>query len=171
MPGVVDSNNFLYYFHMEKVNKNKKKPKLLEEIIESSTKVCDPTIDSTFKNIFRDKKTLICFLNDLLFPNENKIKDKEFTTNDFPGPLGQKFSLGSKRIDLGIKFKFYQEEDKILTKYTRKEEDDCYMDIEFNGDDFNNKINEEADLVLDIEIQKESNQKDTLIFKNKSQKK
>ena len=119
--------------------------------------MCDPTIDSTFKNIFRDKKTLICFLNDLLFPNENKIKDKEFTTNDFPGPLGQKFSLGSKRIDLGIKCKFYKEKDKILTKYTRKEEDDCYMDIEFNGDDFNNKINEEADLVLDIEIQKESN--------------
>ena len=144
---------------MEKVKKNKKKPKLLEEIIESSTytKVCDPTIDSTFKNIFRDIKTLICFLNDLLFSNENKIKDKEFATNDFPGPIGQKFSLGSKRIDLGIKCKFYKEKDKILTKYTRKEEDDTYMDIEFNGDDFNNKINEEADLVLDIEMQKESN--------------
>ena len=167
--GKVDSKNFLYYFHMNKVKKNKKnkkKPKIVEEIIESSTytKVCDPTIDNTFKNIFREKKTLMCFLNDLLFPSENKIKDIEFTTNDFPGPIGQKFSIGSKRIDLGVKCKFYKEEDKILTQYIRKEEDDTYMDIEFDEDDFKNKIEEEADLVLDIEMQKGSNEEDSERF-------
>mgnify|MGYP002626146865 CR=1 FL=1 len=167
--GIVDSNNFTYYFHMEKTKNNKdskKKPKIVEEIIESSTytKVCDPTIDNTFKNIFREKKTLICFLNDLLFPNENKIKDLEFTTNDFPGLIGHKFSLGSKRIDLGVKCKFYKEEDKISSKDIRKEEDDTYMDIEFDNDDFNNKVNEEADLVVDIEIQKGSNEKDSERF-------
>ena len=134
---------------MKKNKKNKKKPKIVEEIIESSTytKVCNPTIDNTFKSIFREKKTLIFFLNDLLFPSKNKIKDIEFTTNDFPGPIEQKFSLGSKRINLGVKCKFYKEEDKILTKYIRKEEDDTYMDIDFDEDDFNNKIDEEADLV------------------------
>ena len=175
--GIVKYDNCLYSFNMTKKVGNKKKEKFVEKTIISSTytQVCEPTIDNTFKSIFNNKTILIRFLNDLLFPSKDKIKDIKYTTNDYLGPNGLKYSLGSKRIDLGVICEFFTKEDKILSQAIHKEEEDTYMDIEINDNDNNNinknnKINmntmntEEVDLVIDVEMQKDADEKDSERF-------
>lgn len=156
--GKIYKDNFLYYLIMEKKKKKIGNVEEYEICSSSYINICNPTIDNAFKNIFKNKSILICFLNDLFFPKKNKIKDIEFIKNEFPGPISKLYGYGSLRIDLGVKCTFFKEEEKNIpiSAIIKKEEDDTYMDIELNTDN-NEKI---EDLIIDIEMQLDSKKED-----------
>ena len=156
--GKVSSDNYFYYFQMEKhIKKNNKYKNEVFKICSSSyTEIFDPTIDNAFKYIFNQKAIIIKLLNDLLFPKKDKIKDVEFTKNDLFGQFGGKHEIGSKRVDLALKFKLYEECEENLTNVI-SDHNDSKMDL------YDGNIKKE-DLVNDLEMQLDFNNKNSERF-------
>ena len=111
----------------------------------------NPTFDNLFKKVFKNEIILLNFLNDILYPNENKIKRILKLNTNFNGPYG-KYSLGSINLDMLCACFFDEktsEENNNKNDLNSIEES---MDID---EDSNQKIpNEKYKLVVDIEMQR-----------------
>lgn len=79
--------------------------------------IADPTIDNSFKRVFYTKPEITkSFLNSLLFPRNERIKDLMFLPSECPGQAGS-YSEGSIRMDCPCKCKLepYKKYPKIKT--------------------------------------------------------
>ena len=89
-------------------------------------KAYNPSFDNLFKKVFRKEYILLSFLNDILFPKENKIKKIQFLNSNFNGPHG-KYSIGSINLDMLYAY-FFDEE--TLTENSGNINLDEDMDVE-----------------------------------------
>ena len=108
----------------------------------------NPTFDNTFKKVFKIESILLCFLNDLLYPIEYKIKKIQFINSNFNGPYG-KHSIGSIYLDMPCVCFF----DNKYDKKNIIEDDDVDMENEENTSE-TAALTEIYDLVIDVEMQK-----------------
>ena len=115
----------------------------------------NPTFDNTFKKVFKQESILLCFLNDLLYPNENKIKKIQYIKTNFNGHI-DKYSIDSIYLDMPcICFldNKSDEKNKIIKNDKIIEDDDKEMKNVENISE-NGALTEIHDLVIDVEMQK-----------------
>ena len=108
-------------------------------------KAYNPTFDNMFKKVFKNDYILLSFLNDILFPNENKIKKIQILNINFNGPNG-KYSYGSINLDMFCAC-FFDEE--ISTDNNSNED----MDIDIDSNKMA-PLKKKYKLVVDIEMQR-----------------
>ena len=101
------------------------------EIVKSLNylKAYNPAFDNLFKKVFRKEYILMSFLNDILFPKENKIKKIQFLNQNFNGPYG-KYSIGSINLDMLCACFFDEETSTENNSNINLDED---MDIEMDS--------------------------------------
>ena len=139
-------HNFLDY-----TGKCQKKQNKFEFEMNDSTKIksfnylktYNPTFINIFKKVFKNEFILLPFLNDILFPKENKIKKIQKLNTNFNGPYG-KYSFDSINLDMFYAC-FFNEE--ISTENNIDED----IDIDSNQIVHHKK---KYDLVVDVEMQR-----------------
>ena len=112
-------------------------------------KAYNPAFDNLFKKVFRKEYILMSFLNDILFPKENKIKKIQILNQNFNGPYG-KYSIGSINLDMLCACFFDEETSTENNSNINLDED---MDIEMDSNKKAPNV-KKYDLVVDIEMQR-----------------
>ena len=110
-------------------------------------KAYNPAFNNLFKKVFRKEYILMSFLNDLLFPKENKIKKIQILNQNFNGHYG-KYSIGSINLDM-LCASFFDEETSTENDSNINLNED--MDIEMDPNKKAPNV-KKYDLVLDIEM-------------------
>ena len=142
--GKVERINNQYEF---KMNKSKK---LLEFNYFS---VYNPTFDNTFKKIFKVESILLSFLNDILYPNEYRIKKVQLLNSNINGPYG-KYSKGSCNLDLPCICFFDGKSDKKNKNESDRKSSDDDEEMENEEETIKLALTDIYELVVDVEMQK-----------------
>lgn len=156
----IKKNYFLDYTGTVNIDKSYKFLFKKNEISSNDyTLICKPTLDNTFKTIFsKESKILKTFLNDLLFPQNQRIKNVEYIKTKYPGKF-LKNAIGSIWIDVGCKCELKNE---------KNDDNESYNNITFNDKD------DEDYERMDLDINENEEDEDTVskkIEEKKQQKK
>ena len=140
-------HNFLDYTGKVKKNDGNYEFEMNDSSIIKSVnylKAYNPTFDNLFKKVFNDEIILLNFLNDLLYPKEQKIKGIIKLNTNFNGPYG-KNGVGSINLDMFCAC--------IFDKDTSKENNSVNSISSSEASSIFN-FNKKYELVVDIEMQR-----------------
>ena len=163
----IKHNHYTFFFNNHEISSN------------DYVLVCKPTLDNTFKKIFsKEPRILKTFLNDILFPKNQRIKNVEYIKTEYPRKY-LKNAIGSIRIDVGCKCELKTENNTNYNDIIFGDDDDnddlenrIDLDINENGEDEdtvyqkmeNKNSKKKEDLVINLEMQKKFNKKNTQRF-------